>query len=63
MSESIAKGVFLANWAVDKKYILFYLRAKRKPHYAPRLANKFGLKHLSYKGDTLFYKGLEIVTE
>ena len=63
MSESIPKGVFLANWAASKEYILFYLRAKRKPYQTPRLANKFGLKHLTHKGDTLFYKGLEIVTE
>ena len=62
MSESIPKGVFLANWAASKEWILHYLRAKKKPYQTPRLANKFGLKHLSHKGDTLFYKGLEIIT-
>ena len=62
MSESIPKGVFLANWAGSKEWILHYLRAKKKPYQTPRLANKFGLKHLSHKGDTMFYKGLEIVT-
>ena len=63
MTNKIPKGVFMANWARKKNYIIKYLRAKKKnPDGLPRFMKLFGEKDVTERNGTLFYRDLEIVT-
>ena len=60
---SVPKGVYMANWDGSMDWIRSYFRRKPRPEAIPRLIRKFGEKNFELKGDTLYYKGLEIVTD
>ena len=63
MTTKVPKGVFMASWARDIDTIRSWFRRKPRPKRLPRLLNKFGAENFKLTGDTLYYKGLEIVTD
>ena len=60
---SIPKGIYIARWVDSIDWIRSYYRRKPRPKAIPRLLRKFGKENFEFKGDTLYYKGLEIVTD
>ena len=64
MENKIPRGVFTANWARKKNYIIKYLRAKKKPKHPPRFFRIFGgAENFKEVKGTLFYRDLEIVLD